>query len=221
MRPGQSQQQLEGLERLQAAEHSGHGTEHAGFGAIADEAVARGLGPHAAQAGGGVVAAHQLQLAFVLVHAREQHRLAGPQREVVEQELGGEVVAAVEDEIVARAQAFGVVGVESQRVRFHAHVGIERSHTSRGERGFFLAALGQRIPGLAMQVGRFEAVGIDDAEAADTGTGEVLQHGNAEATRAHHQYGRGTEARLALGPDFTQRDLARVVRCGAVRRAWW
>ena len=53
----------------------------------------------------GIVAAHQLQLPFVLVDAREQHRLAGAQREVVEQELGGEVVAAVEDEVVAGARA--------------------------------------------------------------------------------------------------------------------
>ena len=104
-RPGQAQQALERFERLQAAEHAGHRAEHAGFGAIADQPVARGFGPHAAQAGRCAVAAHQLQLAFVLVDAREQHRLAGAQRDVVEQELGGEVVAAVEDQVVTGARA--------------------------------------------------------------------------------------------------------------------
>ena len=49
-------------------------------------------------------------------------------------------------------------------MRFHAHLGIERAHACRGERGFFAAAVGERIPGLAMQVGGFEPVGVDDAE---------------------------------------------------------
>ncbi len=67
-----------------------------------------------------------------------------------------------------------------------------------------------------MQVGRLEPVGVDDAQAADAGAGEVLQHRNAEASRAHHEHGGGAQSSLALGADFTQRDLARVVRRGHV-----
>ena len=67
-----------------------------------------------------------------------------------------------------------------------------------------------------MQVGRLEPVGVDDAEPADAGAGEVLQHRHAEAAGAHHQHGGGAQARLALRPDFAQRDLARVVRRGRV-----
>ena len=70
-----------------------------------------------------------------------------------------------------------------------------------------------------MQVGGFEPVGVDDADAADAGAGEVLQHRNAEAARAHHEHGGGAQSRLALRPDFAQRDLARVVRRGRRARA--
>ena len=99
-------------------------------------------------------------------------------------------------------------------MRFDAHFGIERAHARRRERGFLAAAVGERVPGLAMQVGRFEPVAVDDAEAADAGAGEVLQHRHAEAAGADHQHGCGAQSRLACGADFAQRDLARVVRRG-------
>ena len=63
-----------------------------------------------------------------------------------------------------------------------------------------------------MQVGGFEPVAVDDAEAAHAGAGEVLQHRHAEATGADHQHRGGAQPRLSGGADFAQRDLARVVR---------
>ena len=63
-----------------------------------------------------------------------------------------------------------------------------------------------------MQVRGFEPVAIDDAEPADAGAREVLQHRHAEAAGADHQHRGGAQARLARGAHFAQRDLARVVR---------
>jgi hypothetical protein len=89
---------------------------------------------------------------------------------------------------VAGAQPFGVVRIKAQGMCFHAHLGIERTHACCRQRGFFLATLAQCVPGLAMEVRRIEPVGVDDAQAADPGAGEVLQHRNAEASRAHHEH---------------------------------
>ena len=147
-----------------------------------------------------------------MIDAGEQHRLAGAQRQIVEQELRGEVVAAVEDQVVTGGEPIGVAGIETQRVRLDAHFGIERAHALRRERGFLAAAIGERVPGLAMQVRRLEPVAVDDAEAADAGAREILQHRNAETAGADDQHGRRAQARLARGADFAQRDLARVVR---------
>ena len=106
-------------------------------------------------------------------------------------------------------------------MRFDAHFGIERAHARGGERGFLAAAVGQRVPGLAMQVRGLEPVAVDDAEPADAGAGEVLQHRHTQSARADHQHRGGAQPRLACGADFAQRDLARVVRrgCGACRGA--
>ena len=93
-----------------------------------------------------------------------------------------------------------------------AHFGIQGPHAGRGQRGLFAAAVGERVPGLAMQVGGFEPVAVDDAEPADAGAGEILQHRHAESAGADHQHRGGAQARLALRPDLAQRDLARVVR---------
>ena len=105
--------------------------------------------------------------------------------------------------------------VETQCVRFDAYFGIQCAYALRRQRGFLPAAIGQRIPGLAMQVRWLEPVGVDDAEPADARAGEILQHRHAEATGADDQHGSGAQSRLALGSDFAQRDLARVVRRAA------
>ncbi|MFO1428259.1 MAG: hypothetical protein U1F11_15075 [Steroidobacteraceae bacterium] len=129
----QVEQQLQGLERLQAAEHAGHGAEHAGLGAVADQPVARRLRPQAAQAGARALWAHRLQLALVLVDAREQQRLAERLGEVVEQELGREVVAAVDDQVGVREQRRAIAGIEPLHRGRAAHVRIERRDARRGQ----------------------------------------------------------------------------------------
>ena len=100
-------------------------------------------------------------------------------REVVEQELGGEVVAAVDDEVTTCKQPGGIARIEPQPVRFDLHLGVECADPRRGEICFGLAAIREREPGLAVQVGGFEAIAIDDHQPPDSSTCEVLQHGYA------------------------------------------
>ena len=61
-----------------------------------------------------------------------------------------------------------------------------------------------------MEIGLLDLVMIDDGDAADTGAGEVLQHGTAEAACAHDQDRCGREPLLAAGTDFRQHHLTRV-----------
>jgi hypothetical protein len=201
---GQAQQQLQRLERLQAAEYTGHRTQHAGLGAVADDSVTRGFRPHAAQAGRVSVAGDQLQLSLVLVDAGEQHRFAGVQCHIIEQELAAEIVGAVDHQVVTLHEPLGIPGIEPQRVRVDAHFGIQRLYARRGQRRLFAATFGQRVPGLPMQVGGFEPVTVDDTETTHTCAGQVLQHRNTESTGAHHQHRGGPQARLALWPHFAQ-----------------
>ena len=113
---------------------------------------------------------------------------------------------------MAGGQPLGVAVVEPQRVRLHADLGIQCVHALRRQRGFFAPAVGQRIPGLTMQVRWLEPIGVDDAEPAHARAGQVLQHRHAKPAGAHHQHRGAAQPGLAFRAHFTQRDLARVVR---------
>ena len=101
----QVEQQLQHFHGLHLAEHRGHRAEHAGLDAIADEPVPRRLRPLAAEARSAAIGAHDLQLAFVLVDARKHGRHARAHGGVVHQELGGEIVGAVDDRVGLRRRA--------------------------------------------------------------------------------------------------------------------
>ena len=103
--PRQAEQQLQHFHRLQAAEDGGHRSEHAGLAAIADQAIPRRLRPLAAEARTAIVRADDLELSFILIDARDHRRLAGAHRRIVDQELGREVVAAIDDDVRTGDQA--------------------------------------------------------------------------------------------------------------------
>src|SRR5207237_9563723 len=104
---------LQGLTRRKPSEGARHGTEHTRLRAVADDAVARGVRPYAAQTRAAAVRPHHLQLALVLVHAREDDRLTALDAHVVQQELGGEVVRAVNDEVMLLDELRGGARVEA------------------------------------------------------------------------------------------------------------
>ena len=99
------QQDLERQQRLQRAESAGHRTEHARFGAVADDAIGRRVGPQAAQAGVRRARLVDLQLPLVLIDAGEDGGPLGKHRGIVDQELGAEIVAAIDHDVVRADQA--------------------------------------------------------------------------------------------------------------------
>ena len=111
----QVEQEFQDFHRLQLSEDRRHRAEDARFGAVADQAVAGRFRPLATQAGAATVCAHDLQLSLVLVHACEHCGHAGTQGGIVDDELGGEVVAAVDDHIGRGKQLGADGGVETPR----------------------------------------------------------------------------------------------------------
>src|SRR4051812_38203485 len=79
-----------------------------------------------------------------------------------------------------------------------------------------------------MQVGRFELVAVDHADAADASAGQVLKDRDAEAAAADYQHSAAAQPGLACRADFLECDLARVVGpgvycafCGRCFRLRW
>ena len=148
----QIQQQLQCLERLQAAEHAGHGTEDSGLGAVADEAVAGRFRPHAAQTGAAALRPHDLKLPLVLIHAGENDRLAQSHARVIQDELGREVVRAVDDRASRRDDCGRRGRVEPHRVSMYLDLGVQRAQARGGELDLGLAHVRQAVERLPVEV---------------------------------------------------------------------
>ena len=62
-----------------------------------------------------------LQLPLVLIDAREHRGAPREHRRVVDQELGAEIIAAVDHDVVSAHQAQGIVGVEADGMGLDAN----------------------------------------------------------------------------------------------------
>ncbi len=95
-------------------------------------------GQRPAQAGMAGLRLVHLQLALVLVDAGKNRGPAGEHGGVVDEVLGAEIVAAIDDHIVGADQRQGIVRVQPQGMRFKpATVGLMRNTAARAS-----AALG-------------------------------------------------------------------------------
>ena len=61
-----------------------------------------------------------------------------------------------------------------------------------------------------MQIGKRDAVVVDDPERPDAGSGQILQRGRAQAAGADDQSPRRLEPVLTGAADAAQHDLARI-----------
>src|SRR6185312_4827134 len=202
---------------LQTAEGAGNRAENTGLGAIADESVAGRLRPHTAQTGAAAFGPHHLQLPLVLVHAGEDDRLAEAHARVVQQELAGEVVRAVDDQGIGLDDFRGARGIEPDGMRAHFDGGVEGVQPRGRQLDFGAADVGQGVERLAVQVRSLEPVAVDQSHAPDPGGREVGHDGNAQAAAAHHQYRRAAQLFLAGRADLLQCHLPRVVGSGRRR----
>src|SRR6185437_16443389 len=98
---------------LQRAEYSRHRSQHARLGAIAYKAIARGFRPDTSQAGAVTVRTQDLQLPLVLMDAGQDDRLTQLHTDVIQHELRGEVVSAVDDEIVLSEHLARILRVQA------------------------------------------------------------------------------------------------------------
>ena len=128
----------------------------------------------------------------------------------VDRQPGGEIVAAVEDQVVAGEQAFGIAGVEPLRDRGYGDVRIERLCECRGGRGLGLAGLVFAENQLAVEVRQLDRVVVDDRQPPDAGAGERRQRRAADRARADQRDARRLQFALPRPADLRQDDLPRV-----------
>ncbi len=111
-------------------------------------------------------------------------RLAGGKAGIGQQIAGGEIIAAIGDEIVARDELGGVRRSELDLVRLDADLGVDRRDRLARALDLGHADAVAGMGDLALQVGQVDAVVIDDAERADPGRREVEEERRAEPAGA-------------------------------------
>ena len=129
---------------------------------------------------------------------------------VVDGEAGGEVVGAVEHQVVAVDQLVGVAGVDRDRVGLDLDVGVEVGQPMGGRVHLGPAHVGGGVDHLALQVGEGDHVGIDQADHADARRGQVERRRRAQAAGADDQHPRGLQLLLARPADLAQHQVAGV-----------
>jgi hypothetical protein len=109
------------------------------------------------------------------------------------EELGREVVAALDDHVVARRELDGVVREHPLRVTLDAELGHQAEQ--RGCRGLDLRLADVVVAkeDLTMEVRGLDDVVVGDADRAHAGACERHRGGTAEATRADHEDTRACE----------------------------
>ena len=197
------------------------------FGGLggADDADQRG--EYAEQGAGAVVVGVAVEQAGIAggvgqvgtVHgdlAVEAHGGAGNQRRAggdggaVDGLAGGEVVAAVEDD-VGGAHEFGQARFgKFFGQRGDAGLAVDVFQTAFHDQGFGSADVGFGEGNLALEVGVVYGVGVGDGQPADARCGEIGQGGSAQTAAADDERVGAKQFFLAFDADFVKQDVAAV-----------
>ena len=140
---------------------------------------------------------------------------------VVDGVAGLEVVAAVEDEVVAAQQVDCVVRSDADLMALDGDVGVEPPDAVDGALDLRETDRHGVVDHLALEVGRVDVVVVDDGDRPDPGGCEVEQRGGAEPARADDGDAGVEQTALPLRAHRGQEQVTRVPRhlLGAERRA--
>ena len=123
-------------------------------------------------------------------------------RRVVQEISGGEVVGAVDHDVVALDDAVDVRGPQALLVADDLHVGVQRLKRADRGRDLRLADAVGRVQDLSLQIGEIDDIGIDDPKCADAGGRQVIRGRRSESTRADQQHLAVQELLLACLTDL-------------------
>ena len=131
---------------------------------------------------------------------------------VVEEVAGLEVVGGVEDEMGGGEQLVDVGWDEVRDVSVDGDGGVEEGDLAAGGFGFGegFAGVGLVEEDLALEVGGFDEVAVDEGEGADAGAGEEGGGGGSGGSDADDGDVGGGEEMLAGGSDAGEENLAGV-----------
>src|SRR5438552_6469513 len=182
-----AEQQLDHLVRLDRADHAGQHAEDSGFRARRRE-LRRRRRREQAPVARAFVRLEDRDLTLEAIDAPVHDGLVVLHRRVVQEIAGGEVVRAVDDDVVLGEDAIDVRAGEALLVPDDLHIGIERLERLTRRIRLRRAEALRRVNDLALQVGRVDDVRVDDAERSHARGGEVERGGRPETAGADEEH---------------------------------
>jgi hypothetical protein len=129
---------------------------------------------------------------------------------VVEQISGGEVVAAVDDDVVSREDVEGVGCGQALAERDQLHIRIEGGERFPGRLDLGHAQAIDVVEHLALEVGGIHHVRVDDPQRPDPGRGQIEGGGRPQAAGPDQKNRGPQEGGLAGLSDLREEDVAAV-----------
>ena len=131
-------------------------------------------------------------------------------RRVVQEIPGGEVVCAVDHDVVALDDAIDVRRGQAFLVADDLDVGIQGLERLLRRGDLRLADAIGVVKDLPLQVGEVDHIGVDDAKRTDAGRGEVIRRRRSEATRSDEEHFAVQKLLLTRLADFRDKKVTRV-----------
>ena len=201
--------QLDGLSRLQTAEHADHRAQHAGLlagrnftcgGHIAEDAAVAGAfawddGHH---------------LAGEPDHARMDIRLVDQHTCVIDEEFCGEVVGGIDHQIVRFDEAGDVARVDELVVGINRHIRVERADGCG--RGFHFGRSDTcgGMDDLTLQIAHIHHIAVHQSDMADAGRRQIQGGRRTKPARSDDEHAGGQQPLLPFDAQPLQNQMARV-----------
>jgi hypothetical protein len=129
---------------------------------------------------------------------------------IVDEVPGGEVVGAVEDQVVTVEQVDGVVPIKPDLIQMDAHQRVDLGDRVARGLGFGPTDIADAVDDLTLQIRLLDDVVVHDADRADPGRGQVEQRWRAETACADHQHPRILEPLLAVDAEIGEEEVAAI-----------
>ena len=149
-------------------------------------------------------------LAFETEHGAPHVDFAELEANVVDQVPGSGVVRAIEHQVVSGDQLFGVAGIEPLDQGNQLDFRIHGPQTIGSGKRLGAAEIAHAVKHLALQIRQLDHVGIKQAEATDTGGGQVKRGWRTKAAKPDQEDAGRLELQLPFLPHFGQPQMATV-----------
>jgi len=194
-------------QRREAADRAGQRAEDSKFSAIVAIVRIEGVADETAVAG---LRAEEPNLSLELDGRGRDQRYASSHACVADSEPSGEIVAAVDDQIMATEQATRVVTSDPLLDGPRLNESIQTPDEGRRELGLGLSRVTFAEQGLAMKVRDLDDIRIDHRHSANATAGKRGDHRAADPTGADHRDIRCLQLALSDSADVGQHDMSRV-----------